>query len=341
MKKNYEAWKINIDNYQKLSSEVERMKFFAQFGVLAPSSHNSQPWKFSFEKNIIKISPEMSRALIHGDNENRLLYISLGCAVQNTIMAAESYGYNVQKSFIDLDNKTSVQLILTQPTEQFEIKTENLFAMLNRVTNRSDYQSEFEENAKNVLSSVENENVSINIFTDKNTRTKIAKIIMEATSDAMSDQKFRNELSDYVKSNITKSSLGMPAFGMGIPLVPSLFAPKMLKAFNMSKVSAKKDEAQLIEKTPAFVVFSTADNKPEDWIEIGEKFEHCAVMLVKLGYSLNPMGAIVQIGEHYKNLQPYLKNPTNRPQMFFRVGKPTKMVHHSPRLTLNEVSAEK
>src|SRR3989344_126196 len=94
MSDNYKAWDIEVDDFKKIISDEDKIKFIIGFGVLAPSSHNSQPWSFLIEKNVIHIFKETSRRLSVGDTNDRLLYISIGCAIENILIAADYFGYN-------------------------------------------------------------------------------------------------------------------------------------------------------------------------------------------------------------------------------------------------------
>lgn len=62
--------------------------------TLAPSGHNTQPWTFSFDEGSIRIFPDFSRCLPVVDPDNHALFISLGCALENLVIAAEHHGYH-------------------------------------------------------------------------------------------------------------------------------------------------------------------------------------------------------------------------------------------------------
>lgn len=71
------------------------------YAIMAPSGHNTQPWKFRIQENTISIFPDFSRRLPVVDPLDRELYISLGCALENLIVAAGHEGYraSVEHSF--------------------------------------------------------------------------------------------------------------------------------------------------------------------------------------------------------------------------------------------------
>ncbi|MCD8072358.1 MAG: hypothetical protein LUE10_04145 [Alistipes sp.] len=67
--------------------------FIVQQAVKAPSGHNTQPWLFKITDSGIDIFPDFDRSLPVVDPDNRELFISLGCALENLCLAAQSRGY--------------------------------------------------------------------------------------------------------------------------------------------------------------------------------------------------------------------------------------------------------
>src|SRR5688572_7238358 len=64
------------------------------YAIQAPSSHNSQPWKFKIEDDRILIYPDYNRSLEVTDSDHRQLFISLGCALENLVIAARHFNYH-------------------------------------------------------------------------------------------------------------------------------------------------------------------------------------------------------------------------------------------------------
>src|SRR3989344_3094210 len=91
MRSNYAPWDITIDDFWNLKTDSERFRFLIGFAILAPSTHNSQPWKFRIQDSTITILPDLHRTLPVSDPHNRHLYISLGCALENLRIAADYY----------------------------------------------------------------------------------------------------------------------------------------------------------------------------------------------------------------------------------------------------------
>ena len=76
-------------------------KELIKFAIKAPSGHNTQPWKFVLHENEIQIHPDYSRMLPVVDTDNHALWISLGCALKNMVIAGGKFGL---KSKVDTES---------------------------------------------------------------------------------------------------------------------------------------------------------------------------------------------------------------------------------------------
>ena len=81
-KSSFEVWNINESDFPSDSSHPrEKLAFLLNYAILAPSSHNSQPWKFNVSDDEISLYADRSRWLSVADADKREVYISLGAAL--------------------------------------------------------------------------------------------------------------------------------------------------------------------------------------------------------------------------------------------------------------------
>lgn len=331
---NYRAWEIDFNEFDRQKTDKDRLSFLVRFAVLAPSSHNSQPWRFEVLENRIVVRPDIRRALPKSDANHRQLFISLGCAIENLLVAADYYGSAATADYRDDGAVISFQ---KEPGEAVREKNHLIFSIPTRHTNRNPYESRIPDRMFMAwMKNLTNDEIQIDCITEEQTKNKIADIVIAAGIAAMNDRGFREELSCYVKSNITKAYTGMPMFGFGMPLPLSLLAPFVLKRFNINKLSRKQDEKILKEHTPMMAVISTKEDDHKAWMRVGQVYERIALDAERDGIKTAPMAAAVQIGEFYRDLQNALNIPW-RPQMFFRIGYAQKTTDHSPRLFVEDV----
>lgn len=343
MRSNYQPWQLNINDFHKQSTDFEKLKFLLNFAVLAPSSHNSQPWRFEVHKNLIRVFLERSRCLFSGDENNRQSYISLGCSITNIMIAADYYGFDCNLVYYpDINNEKELLVsdikIINKSNPTSLLENHLIFSIPRRITNRNQYEKKFPlDTFLDNIKKYSNDDLEIHIIKDKEKKDKLADIAVAASVAAMENKDFRRELSQYVKPNITSSPIGMPCFGMGIPTPVSFIVPIMIKYLNMNKLSYKKDRILLKSHTPIFVIIATRNDDKLNWLKTGELYERIALIATREGLSTAMWAAPIQIGEYYRDFKEILE--TNfRPQAFFRLGYAVKTPSHSPRLSSRMVS---
>jgi len=64
-----------------------------RYAVLAPSSHNTQPWQFRITPEGIEVLPDLSRRLPIADPLDRELWLSVGSTIANLRVAAAHFGF--------------------------------------------------------------------------------------------------------------------------------------------------------------------------------------------------------------------------------------------------------
>jgi len=82
-----------------------QLKYALQYAVLAPSTHNSQPWLFRVTDESVFLFADRSRGLPAIDPEDRCMLMSCGAALQNLTYALDALGFGYRVSrFPDLSD---------------------------------------------------------------------------------------------------------------------------------------------------------------------------------------------------------------------------------------------
>ncbi|MCK7467113.1 MAG: hypothetical protein MZU91_02475 [Desulfosudis oleivorans] len=120
---------------QILENHLKKIIYYA---TLAPSGHNTQPWKFSIKDNSLVIYPDYSRRLQVVDPDDHDLFISLGCALENFIIAASHMGYSAKvEYFPPTEEKDCIKVTINKDMVKIDPALFN--AIPNRQATRSKY----------------------------------------------------------------------------------------------------------------------------------------------------------------------------------------------------------
>jgi nitroreductase len=339
MKTNYKSWYLKVENFPDTGPLQKKLEFLVRFAVLAPSAHNTQPWSFSINNNSIFVFINNERALKESDPVWRQVIISLGCAIQNILIAADYYGF---QCFVDYfpnkDNRNLVAKINFIDSNILKNDFSHLiFSILKRRTNRNKYDTRLPTSVfLDELRAENREGFGVVIVSDRPRCEILAQLALISQIETMDQDFFREELSRYIKSNLTREKIGMPGFTLGIPTPVSFFASRLIRKINLSRKTQTKDEVLLMKYTSAFgIVFAPGDSD-FDRVKAGELLQKAWLLAEKNGLSCAPLAAPVQIDEYCKKIQEILHFP-NRPLAFFRLGYALKSARHSPRLGIDDI----
>ncbi len=327
---------IKIEKYNQLSTNFEKLEFLVLLATFAPSSHNTQPWLFKIGDNSIQVQANFDRKLPYSDSDNRQLFISIGAAIVNLLFASKSLGlkFTIKENY-DFENNI-IFSVNYQSLESSQIDQKMFDGIVNRKTNRLPFDERHID--EQILRKLQDEcypGVVATFVGDNEKKKSLIQIVIKSVKEAFADNKFTGELSKWVKSSSIKHQDGMPGYTIGVPKIISYLLPFAIRNFNLQNFQSKMHEDWL-NHAPMFVVISTEQDNSEAWVKAGMSFEKIALMAEEIGLRIGIMGAPIEIGDNYKQLQEVLSIST-RPQMFFRIGYGPDMPHFSPRIPLDKV----
>ncbi len=335
--RNYAAWQVRADDFPVSGTEEERLCFLLRYALLAPSSHNSQPWRLSVAPPFITFKIASERALPVVDPLNRLSTIAVAAAAENCQLAADYFGYAATEEQVSSHEWrlacTSRGPIISNPDHLFHSITK-------RHCERGPYRIQrLAEDLKKEMAALVTSGVKITFVEDASERLCVTRIVLDARDELMDERSFRDELAAYKRHNLTRDGVGMPGFTMGFSTALSFITPFVIRRRNVARMTRQKDEDLMNVATPAFVVLSTSENTPAAWWEVGKVLERALLAATRRGYAANIMASPIDRDEWAVKLGEVIGLTSNeRPQMFFRLGQPVAATHYpSPRLALPDV----
>lgn len=263
-------------------------KFLVECAIKAPSGHNTQPWKFENIEDGIIIHPDFSRALPIVDGDNHALYISLGCALENIIIAASTKGFESTVYYPE-DSKSSIK-VLFHTENKFNVTKDPLYDVISsRQVNRSKYFEKIvsNEDLQKLSSSFKFEGITIHILNDKEQFTKIIPLIIEGNNLQFENKQFVNELTSwfrYSKSEAEKTKDGLWTAAMGLPNMGKLIGNFAMKNFVSAKSEAKRLN-DILQHTQGLAIFISDKNEVTYWVNIGRAFQRFGLTATKFGIS--------------------------------------------------------
>ncbi len=320
--------KINSESFFELDTFSERCKFLLNYAVLAPSTHNSQPWLFKITDNSCKIYYDPSKALEYADPIKRDLFISIGCCVENFLISAKYFkmfdglNYDFQN-----DDNLVVEIFLKENNQN--LVDDNYLELLEAIQNRYNARGFFDKSSLG-LEEIESltdkassqvdlpKQIEITCLSEQGKIADIADLTAEGIKIANNNINFRKEFNNWFHSSYTKKKYGIPGFAVNMPGVLSLFIPTLAKFFNLGKILAKLN-SKSIESSQYIFVFSSKQSGKSDWLSVGMVCQRLMLELVSKGLQNSIFAASIEMGNLNKKLKEIISLNTE-PHFLFVSG---------------------
>jgi hypothetical protein len=294
------------------------MRELVRYATLAASGHNTQPWSFAITENVIDIHPDSTRHLPVVDPHDRELWISLGCALENLLVAARAAGYMPAVTYPDAADFIHIEL--TPETAQAGALFD---AIPLRQNTRSAYDGRPIPMADlDQLQAVPLEpGVALHLITSPTNRETVMEYVNQGNLRQYADSVFINELITWVRFN-KKEALatldGLYAPSSGNPAVPRWLG-QLVVAGTQPQQQADADATKLRSSPGAVVVASEADDKTA-WVRTGQVYERLALTMTSLNIKSAFLNQPIEVSAVRGQFQSAIGLGVTLPQLLVRFG---------------------
>lgn len=305
------------------------LESLVEYGVKAPSGHNTQPWLFSIGNDEIRIYPDFSRALPVVDSDNHALYISLGCAVENIVLAATKYKLRSVVTIEKGNDKDWVIVISFVPDESIQ-KDELVNYIEKRQSTRNKYNDKQVPagDLKKLRDSIADfQGVEMETLTGQEENNKLEPLIIEGSTLQFQNKEFVDELIRWIRftdSNAKEKADGLWSKCMGLPNIPRFLGIAVMKYFTSAKSEAKRWR-KLIDATAGFALFTVDTNDVKHWVELGRAFQRFGLTATELGISHAHVNMPCEEPEVRNKLSVQFDLDSRHPLLLIRFGYSEKM----------------
>ena len=314
------------------AASAQKILALIQHAILAPSSHNSQPWRFRLLDDTIELRADRTRALPVTDPFDRELTISCGCALMNLMVAARHFGRFKGVEFpakrTEPDLLARVKLLKEAGEPQ---SGSDLFDAIGR---RHTYRKRFTSKAlpaalpKRLMAVAEAGGAWLECVSEAKAKRAVAELVAEADRMLWADPSWRRELAVWMHPSRSRDGLVFPG-------LPATLANAVVRSFDMGNGQAAKDR-ELADGSPMLVVLGTVRDGPKDWLAAGEALQGVLLTARQAGLQASFLNQPIQVAAQRPRLQELLVH-SGSPQILLRLGYPDGEVTPSSRRALAEV----
>lgn len=307
------------------------LETLVQAASLAPSSHNTQPWRFRLTDSMVHLYADRTRALPVNDPDDRELTISCGCALFNCRVAAAAAQLEAEVEVLpdptDVDLLARVQFTAasrTHPDAALQA------AIGERRTHRARFAADTVEPAavRSLVEAVAVEGAVLTVLDTGKQRLDAAALVAEGDALLWANPSWRRELAAWMHPRRRGDGLTLPT--LAIPV-----AQVVVRTFDLGHGVAAKDR-QLADQSPVLAVLATTADGPRDWLACGQALQRLLLVGARLGLQASYLNQAVQVA----TLRPKLRQLSGHqgyPQLLLRIGAPAHAVPPTPRRSLGEI----
>lgn len=309
------------ERQRRLLSDSPDLQDLVRMATLAANGHNTQPWKFRLNGQTVAILPDFSRRTAVVDPDDHHLFVSLGCATENLVIAAAALGRG-SDVVIGTGAEPHIDIALSpaQPGAQ------DLYqAIALRQSTRSIYDGQPVLAAEMDLlaTAAQEEGVSVLFFTEPADRDAILEFVVQGNSAQMDDPAFVQELRHWLRfSPASAIETGDGLFGAcsGNPVLPEWIGPTLF-GMVFRKTAENDKYRDQIRSSAGIAVFVGDRADPDHWIRVGRSFQRFALQATALGIRNAHVNQPIEVPSVRPEFARWLGMPDARPDLVIRFGR--------------------
>ncbi|NJR48359.1 MAG: Tat pathway signal protein [Leptolyngbyaceae cyanobacterium CSU_1_3] len=307
------------------NNHTAQLKELIRYATLAPSSHNTQCWKFRLDDRAISILPDLSRRCPVVDPDDHHLYVSLGCAAENLSQAAKAQGLSGQITF-NASGDGAVQIVL-EPSPA--IVTPLFEAIPHRQCTRAEYDGKplSQEEIKLLETIGQGDGVRVMMLTEQSEIETVLDFVVQGNTAQINNNAFMRELNAWIRFNdqeAARTGDGLSSRTTGNPSIPRWLGNLLFKLLIRVQPENNKN-ARYIRSSAGIAVFVSDVNDKAHWIEVGRCYERFALQATALGIR----NAFVNQPVEEASLRPHFARAlglkSGRPDLVVRFGRGSEM----------------
>lgn len=308
----------------------QQLRMLVRYAILAPSTRNTQPWRFTVEASKVTLRADSSRWQRVADRTRRELHLSLGCALENLLIAAGCAGFrHAVAYFPDPTNPDLAAVVTFTPGPRLSAAPEISHGTLQeRYTEHHPFLARQvpPEIMRRLCGIAGEPGVRLELSDAPALRREVDVINVRALGTLFGDHRYREELAQVVgEGNLGGSWLTHQAGRLAIPHL------------NLARCLARQDSQGLLSAPLLAMIGSLADG-PVDQVRSGRLLERLWLTATVHGLALQPVSQALQVEALRAELGRRFPNAGEHPQQLVRIGyAASRPSHVTPRRALDDV----
>jgi nitroreductase len=282
-----------------------------ELACLAPSVHNTQPWRWRADRAVIRLYADRSRLLVEEDPRGRNLVISCGAALDHLLFAGRALGLTADVSRLPHGPDDDLLAEVTwgqgdpSPTPAADIAL-----LRTRCTDRRRFTSwpVPPQAAEQLAVRARVHGNGAVAVTDPATRLRLELLTSRAYLQHVTNGAALAEQQAWVGRSGTD--------GVPLAVLPAAFGPAAARFVS----GPVQETRRLLEDGDAVLAIGGSTDDPAAWLATGEGLSDLWLQATRDGLSVVPMSLPVEIGPIREELTRTVLGGAFSPHLLLRVG---------------------
>lgn len=337
------SFPVDETKFPKNGSLHEKLQFTLHYATMASSFYESQPWQFAIndQANEINIYADQSRWLKAADPEKRELYVSLGCALENLLIALDYFGLGHQTvAYLPEpeNDEWAVRIKIATPRTTIAPRQRELFSAIGHPHS---FVSRFKDSPLSqadlsytvgfisdiiYIETNMSHRIELDTFENQQHKQKLVQFVSHSDVTLFSNAEFRHELSDLLPDG---------------QFFNPIFSDELKSLDSDPQVGNKiaKKESSIIAKAPFIGILSCNFDDSTAAIKAGQTIERITLQAKLHDIGVYPIFQLLATPEMRMNVQSMFPNLKGFPQLVFAMGHIEQQIEAelAPRIPLEQV----
>lgn len=306
------------------SKQAQALRQAVVRATLAPSVHNTQPWRFVIGHEALEIHADWRRKLRVLDPTGRQLLISCGCALFNARVALAASGYDAHIERFPDPVQPDLLARLTVPGEPVGWLPLGAYdAVIElRQTNRRRFADEPvpADVVEDLIRAAASEGAQLFAIERSEHRLATARLSQQADREQNANPAYRAELRSWTSDDPRRRD-GVPA--LAVPHVDAGANDDIpIRDFDTHGMGWLPVETHS-SMNQCLLLLGTMEDRPAAWLRAGEALEHVLLETTRCGYAASPLTQVIEIPRTRALLRDQLGLDMN-PHVLLRIGRAPK-----------------
>lgn len=315
-----DAYNAAVGAQRAILAAVPGIRDLVRYATLAPSGHNTQPWRFRLHPTGVVIIPDPLRRTPVVDPDDHHLFVGLGAAAENLSIAAGARGQGGEVAF----DPSAAGGVFVRLGQRSDADTALFDAIPRRQSTRSDFDGQPVSmgDLKTLTVTARTPGVDLILITDRPQLNRVRDLVVTGNSAQLADPAFVRELTAWLRFSPRQAMErgdGLFTAASGLPVLPA-WAGSALFDLTFKEKSENDKYARQIASSPGIAVFVSQHPDPAHWVQAGRACQRFALQATALGMKHAFINQPVEVARLRPELASLVGLPGRRPDLVMRFG---------------------